>query len=262
MLPGHTDVVTANVLGTLPPGQARAALQGILADRPDLVGLQEWGLSRRGLLRETGSLRRLSGRGDRSRGTGADGGYLWASPLLGACPVGVRAARYDLVGWRTRVLGWPGRSDRGARPFPVTPLRVATVAVLWDRVEGRDLSLVNFHLTPGVQSRGTYRADRPRLVARHRDEVRRLTRVVGEQLALGHTVVAVGDSNFDGLQIEGLTSAWEGRAHEPGTLGPHRKIDDVHGPGRAVSVTLLSSASDHKAVLVRRRDLPRTSVVS
>jgi hypothetical protein len=27
-------------------------------------------------------------------------------------------------------------------------------------------------------------------------------------------------------------------------------------------VTLLSSASDHKAVLVRRRDLPRTSVVS
>jgi len=75
---------------------------------------------------------------------------------------------------------------------------------------------------------------------------------VSEQLALGHVVLAVGDSNFDGARLAGLTSAWEGREGEPGTLGPRRKVDDVHGPGPASSVTLLATGSDHKAVLVRR----------
>src|SRR3954451_7285008 len=69
-------------------------------------------------------------------------------------------------------------------------------------------------------------------------------------------VYAMGDSNFDGLRLPGLTSAWEGRESDPGTLGPRRKIDDVFGPGPADSVRLLTSASDHKAVVVARRDLP------
>jgi len=67
-------------------------------------------------------------------------------------------------------------------------------------------------------------------------------------------VYAVGDANFDGLRLNGLTSAWEGRESDPGTLGPRRKIDDVHGPGPAASVTVLTSRSDHKAVIVGRED--------
>ena len=111
--------------------------------------------------------------------------------------------------------------------------------------------MVNFHLSPGVQSLGPYREDRPALVARHRTEVCRLQDVVDARLALGHDVYAMGDSNFDGFRLSGLTSAWEGREDEPGTLGPRRKVDDVHsGRTRATSVTLLESDSDHKAVVV------------
>jgi hypothetical protein len=76
--------------------------------------------------------------------------------------------------------------------------------------------------------------------------------VVDQQLALGRTVFAVGDSNFDGFRLAGLESAWAGREAEPGTLGGRRKIDDVHGPGPAEAVTTVITPSDHKAVLVRR----------
>lgn len=255
---GHTDVATANVLCTLRHDEAREALRGVLDGEPDLVGLQEWGMSRHRLLRETGSLQVVPLRGVRFRSGAAAGthDYGWTSPLLGGCPVGARVDRFELLECHARILGWVGRSDRGARPLSVMPPRAATVAVFRDKQHGRDVSLLNFHLTPGVQAEGRYREDRPLLVARHRAEVRNLDRLVGEQLTLGHTVYAVGDSNFDGLRLDGLTSAWEGREREPGTLGPRRKIDDVHGPGPSASVTLLTNASDHKAVVVSRPDLP------
>ena len=140
------------------------------------------------------------------------------------------ADRYDVLACRARVLAGPGLCDLGVRRVPLLPARVATLAVLRDRETGRTVSLLSFHLTPGVQRRGGYRADRPRLAARHRREVTALRRLVGEQLALGHVVHAVGDSNFDGLSLPPLTSAWLGREDGPGTLGSARKIDDVHGP--------------------------------
>ena len=46
----------------------------------------------------------------------------------------------------------------------------------------------------------------------------------------------------------------EGREGDLGTYGPRRKIDDVHGPGSADEVTLLTTASDHRAVVARRPD--------
>ena len=235
MTAGGTVVATANILCSLPPALARDALHVVLSAEPDLVGLQEWGPRRRRLLAETS-------------------GYLWAAPLVGGCPVGVRADRYDLLACRARVLAGPGLCDLGVRRVPLLPARVATLAVLHDRETGRTVSLLSFHLTPGVQRRGGYRADRPRLAARHRREVAALRRLVDEQLALGHVVHAVGDSNFDGLSLPPLTSAWLGREDGPGTLGSARKIDDVHGPGAATSVVLLETPSDHKAVLVTRPD--------
>lgn len=228
-------VATANILFSLPTALARDALHAVLAAEPDLVGLQEWGPRRRRLLAEAG-------------------GYLWAAPLVGGCPVGVRADRYDVLACRARKLAGPGWCDLGVRPVPLLPARIATLAVLRDRETGRTVSLLSFHLTPGVQRRGGYRTDRPRLAARHRQEVTALRRLVGEQLALGHVVHAVGDSNFDGLSLPPLTSAWLGREDGPGTLGSARKIDDVHGPGRAMSVVLLETPSDHKAVVVTRPD--------
>jgi hypothetical protein len=194
----YTDVVTANVLRTLRDDAARLALGEILACEPDLVGLQEWGVSRHRLLRETGSVRWPFRRGARWRGTRRDAGrYVWVSslPLLGGCPVGARADRFDLLDGRIAILGGFGRADRGAG-------------------------------------------------------------LVREQLAMGRTVYALGDSNFDGLGLPRLTSAWMGRDDHPGTLaGSRRRIDDVHGPRAASSVTLLPNASDHRAVLVRRADI-------
>lgn len=253
---GRTVVATSNVLCTLGQDDARAALRVVLDASPDLVGLQEWSLARNRLLRETGEVRMLGhARLKVRRREPGPADYLWVSPLVGGCPVGFRADRFELVACHSRILGWMGRSDLGARTVPVLPPRVATVAVLRDRERTEVVSLVNFHLTPGVQAKGEYRADRPLLVARHRSEVRNLDRLVAGELGLGRTVYAVGDSNLDGLRLTGLTSAWEGRESEPGTFGQRRKIDDVHGPGPADDVTLLASPSDHKAVVARRTHL-------
>ena len=229
-----TVVATANVHWRLPAEQSRRALDGVLALEPDLVGLQEWGFSRRRILRQVGSAHR------------------WWAPPLGGCPVGARADRFELTGRRVAVLSPPGRDGRAGHRFRPRRARLATVATYRDRRGDRPVTVVCFHLTPGVQALGEYREDRPRPVARHREEVRRLQELVDALLTRGHAVHALGDSNFDGLRLRGLTSAWEGRDGEPGTLGPHRKVDDVHSaPGRAVSVTRLTSDSDHQAVVVK-----------
>ena len=246
-----TTVATANVLYTLDRRDARTALGQVLDLEPDLVGLQEWYPYRLGLLRETGRVgpvpwdRRPRWPAVRS------GGYLWNVPLVGGCVVGARADRFELVTCRGRWLSFPGRADREDRLLGLEPPRPATVAVYRDRQLGRTVALVSYHLVAGVQSRGAYRTDRPRLAARHQAEVRRLGAVVAGLLAAGHVVHAVGDSNWDGLRIPGLTSAWEGREGDPGTLG-RRHIDDVHGPGRAEVVTPLRTPSDHRALVVRR----------
>jgi hypothetical protein len=254
---GRTVVASANVLRSLGRRPAREALRLVLAHGPDLVGLQEWGLVRSALLRETGAVDvRLSDRLSVTRPPGGTAAtYRWISSW-GDCPVGVRAERYDVLGCRTRVLGWVGPADRGSRALSLVPPRVATVAVLRDLERERLVTLVNFHLVPGVQARGSYREDRPLLASRHRAEVRRLAQVVEDELSRGREVHAVGDSNYDGLRLPGLTSAWEGREADPGTLGPRRHVDDVHGPGPATSVVLVSTPSDHKAVVVERADLP------
>jgi endonuclease/exonuclease/phosphatase family metal-dependent hydrolase len=231
----ETVVATANILSALPRAAAREAVEAVVAAGPDLLGLQEWGWSRRGLLPRAN--------------------YAWLTPRYGGNPVGARRDRFHPIGSRLRPLGGVARSDRGARPVPVLPPRVATVAVFHDRLLDRTVSVVNYHLVPGVQSRGAYRDDRPLLVARHQREVGRLQALVEEQLSPSRAVFAVGDSNFHGLWLPDLTSAWEGRDDCPGTLGSHRKIDDVFGRGPATAVTLVSTGSDHRAVLARRPDV-------
>lgn len=255
-VPSQTVVATANVNRALGRSDARAALSDVLRLQPDLVGLQEWNIARLLLLRETGSVGvvpdlriRLGAAGKRH-----SSGYLWSAPLVGGCPVGARADRFELLGSEVRLLSKPGRADRPDHRWGSEAPRLATIGTYRDKTLERTLCLVNYHLVPGVQALGRYRDDRPLVVARHQREVAALQRIVDEQLGLGRVVYAVGDANFDGLRLTGLTSAWEGREGGPGTLGPRRKIDDVHGPGPASSVTVLTSRSDHKAVIVRRED--------
>ena len=255
------SVASANVLSSLGRGNARESLHVVLALAPDLVGLQEWYPPRFRLLQETGRLglvpqgvrRSLIDRKDSSPT------YLWNTPLVGGCAVGARADRFDLLRCRSHLLSGVGLADRHGGRRNLEPARAATVALYADRHLGRTICLINYHLVSGVQVNGRYRSDRGLLVARHRHETQALQRLVHQQLDQGHVVYATGDSNYHGFRIEGLTSAWDGppgRLVTPGSLGTlgRRKVDDVHGPDRAASVAVLSTASDHKAIVVQRSD--------
>lgn len=148
-----------------------------------------------------------------------------------------------------------GLADRGARPIRILPPRATTLMRLLDRANGSAPSVIDYHLVPGVQSRGAYRADRPLLVRRHRCETRRLGALVTRRLAADDVVIAMGDSNFDGFGLPGLVSAWAGRRDDPvGTLGSSRKVDDVFGTVAANAVLLVHTASDHAAVMAQRPD--------
>jgi len=250
-----TTVASANILYKLPERDARTALELVLAHDPDLVGLQEWYVSRLRLLRTFGDVRVVPGLGTGLLRRPRDPAYHWVSAVAGGNVVGARAERFDPVSSRVVFVSGFGRSDRPDRALGIEPPRVVTVGVFRDRQVDRTVAMMSYHLTPGVEVGAAYHPHRPRLQARHRSDVRRLEDLVAEHQRAGHVVYAVGDSNFDSLRLAGLTSAWEGREHRPGTIGRGtRKLDDVHGPGPASRVTLLTTPSDHKAVVAVRPD--------
>ena len=253
-----TVVASANILYKLPAREARTALSEVLAHEPDLIGLQEWYVSRLLLLRRFGDVRvvpspvPLLGASLLGRRGAA---YHWISAVPGGNVVGARVDRFDLLSSRVVFVSGMWRADRPDRLFQIEPPRVVTIGIYRDRVVDRTVAMMSYHLAPGVERQAAYREDRPRLVGRHRTEVRRLERLVAEHQRAGHVVYAVGDSNFDSLRLAGLTSAWQGREHRPGTIGTGtRKLDDVQGPGPASRVTLLTTPSDHKAVVATRPD--------
>jgi hypothetical protein len=184
---------------------------------------------------------------------GADPTYAWTGLLVGGCAVGARTDRFERLEAHAVLLGPPGFADKPDRPLGLEPPRYAAVGVYRDLYVDRTVAMISYHLVPGVQSAGLYRSDRPRLVARHEREHARLQRLVDDQLARGHVVIAAGDANFDGLALERLTSCWAGNAGGGGTHG-RRRIDDVFGPGPATSVQLVTTGSDHRAVLAERPD--------
>jgi endonuclease/exonuclease/phosphatase family metal-dependent hydrolase len=245
----QTVVASANILYKLGRQDARRALTQVLESEPDLVALQEWYVVRLGLLREFGDVRIVPGF---NIGT-LNPTYHWVSAVAGGNVVGARADRFDLLSARTPFLSCVGRSDLPGRFLRLAPPREVTVGVFRDRERDRTVAMLNFHLVPGVQTDDDYRADRPLLVRRHRGEVTKLERLIAELHQEGHVVYAAGDSNFDGLRLAGLTSAWDGREDHPGTIGGGtRKVDDVHGPGRASEVRLLTTPSDHRALVATR----------
>lgn len=248
---GQVTVATANVQCSLSRTTAGACLEAVLDEGPDLVGLQEWSLRRWPVLSRHGRVGLLCWPGRWQPvlpGRGRPGRYTWLSPVVGGCAVGARADRYRLLGAGLHLLSRPGLVEG-----ELLPGRVASLSMWRDRwrPDGAAITLLDLHLTPGVQAGGRYRIDRPGRVARHRAEVVRLQKLVDMEVGRGHVVHAVGDSNFDGFRLVGLTSAWHGREGDLGTLGD-RCVDDVHGPGPAHVVRLVQTESDHRAVLVSR----------
>lgn len=248
-----TRVASANLLLTLSRTVAAEALEAVLAEQPDLVALQEWYLPRLGILRRQGAVRLDPGLGLPAVPVGGSGPFGWVSTFTDGNVVGWRTERYDLVDPCTFLNVGPAPSERPDRFLRTEPPRFVAAAVLRDRQTDRTVALLSYHLSAGVQAGDGYRADRPRLAERHRHEVRHLEEAIGRLQAAGHRVVAAGDSNFDGLRLTGLTSAWEGRDSEPGTHGS-RKIDDVSGDGPVGELTRVITASDHQAIVVSRAD--------
>jgi hypothetical protein len=250
-----TVAATANILYKLGPRDAHTALTQVLVEAPDLVGLQEWYVTRLRSLRRFGDVRVVPSLGTGLLARPRDPAYHWVSAVAGGNVVGARAERFDLVSSRVAFVSGFGRSDRPDRALGIEPPRVVTIGVFRDRQVDRTVAMMSYHLTPGVEVDAAYHPDRPRLQARHRSDVERLEKLIAEHQQAGHVVYAVGDSNFDRLRLAGLTSAWEGREHDPGTIGRGtRKLDDVQGPGPATSVTLLTTPSDHKALVAVRPD--------
>jgi hypothetical protein len=250
-----TVVASANILYKLPAADAHTALTQVLAEEPDLVGLQEWYVSRLGLLRRFGDVTVVPSLGTRLLKRPAHPAYHWISAVAGGNVVGARAERFEPVSSRVEFVSRLGRSDRPDRFLRTEPPRVVTIGVYRDRLVDRTVAMFSYHLAPGVEVEAQYHPERPLLQARHESEVRRLEHLIAEHQEAGHVVYAVGDSNFDSLRLAGLTSAWKGREHRPGTIGAGtRKLDDVHGPGTASRVTLLTTPSDHKAVVAERPD--------
>jgi hypothetical protein len=259
-------VLTQNVWVNAPLGIADAVLGRLLERAPDIVALQEWPAGRNPLLRDSGVFLRLPRIRQlvRREEWRPRPGFVWTRPVVGPTgPVGLRADRYELLGCRAETLTGRRRINPTPRhPRASLPANRATVVVARDHDRDEEVAVLGYHLWAGVQV-GRHYSNRPADRARvdgHRDQVAALGRLVRDHLDRGRTVYALGDSNFDGLRLPGVVSAWDGREHEP--RGTHReglrKIDDVFGPGRAQQVELVDHperAIDHQGVLaVRRRD--------
>src|SRR5690242_9060080 len=248
-----TKVASANILYKLGAGDAVRALEQVLAEEPDLVGLQEWYISRLPLLRRTGSVRTVPS----LAGLSVPGPkrYHWVSSVACGNVVGARADRFDLLEARDVLLSGIGKSDRPDRFLGTEPPRLVTIGLYADRQVDRTVAMMSYHLCPGAEEHGHYISERPLLIARHQQEIKRLEKLIAEYQRQGHVVYAVGDSNFDSQRLAGLTSSWVGREDAPGTIGTRtRKLDDVHGPGPATEVKLLSTPSDHRALIAIRED--------
>lgn len=229
---------TCNVYVGLSNADAEAALLAVINEGAELIAVQEWGPDRRPILL------RLAKTTD----------MRWCRGPLGGGPVLWDFSRYGLLRCRSVLLArrefvghLPGRKSR-------LPASWATEVLLVDELHGGEVAIWDFHLTAEVQFGEGYRKDwKHRLrVARHKREVRRLRRrirrVAGSRRRPrpGRRGYAMGDGNFDGLQLPPLISCWKDRPG--GTLG-HRAVDAVFGPQRAAVVRPIRTKSDHKAVL-------------
>lgn len=242
-------VASANVQQDLPQPVAREAVDAVLDAGPDLVGLQEWRPDRFWLLRTWGDVRLAPGL---PAVPGRRRAYHWVTTPFG-CVVGARADRFTPISARWVLLNGVAPVASPYRPAGVEPPRMLALGTYRDRATSRAVTIGCYHLVPGVQAGRRYRRDQPRLVDLHRREHARLQRAIDDSQARGEVVYAVGDSNFDGFALRGMTSCWVGHEDAPGTFGPGRmRIDDVWGPGPATDVRLIETASDHRAVLAER----------
>lgn len=231
-----TRVLVQNEKDTLPTDVAVADLRATLATEPDLVVLNEWNKAR------DKATRKLA----RSLG------YGYRRPWRGGGPVLWRDDRYRLERIRSKVLALPGFMGKlpGRRSWLSTSW--LTVAILTDKRTGRQVALDGFHLTAEVQDvrgGGGYKADglHRKRVQRHQAETAKAGRIGRRQLRNGLQPYLAGDTNYDGLAVQGFTNCWT--SHGGGDLGG-RAVTICYAPALAKGVETIRTHSDHLAVVV------------
>lgn len=241
---------TANILVTL-AGPAVERRLGILAERCDVLALQEWPRGRNDLLRALGSLTMWPRVGEpRPRGE-----WDFHRPRLGGGPIGVRRELGETVlSCRAVALVGPGRMDPApGRRTLLGPSWATRLKSL--RADGSIVVRYDIHFTASVQ-RGQvgYRSDNPKRVARHKAERAALERHVAYDLAKGYDVEVYGDTNFHHMPIARLRGWWP-VAPLDGTLGG-RAIDGIWTSRRPDEVEFLASLVDgeHRHVITTTAD--------
>lgn len=249
-----TRVASVNAYVILTDPQADALLRGVLRNgTPDLAGIQEWDGPRPDLT----AIRRRDV--DRLLRAATDDRYRFARPRGGGGPQVWNRDRYHLLFLDAEQLvgpefvgHLPGRKSR-------LPASTASVGIYADRLDGGETVLINVHLTAEVQRGSGYRRDLAhRLrVRRHKRERRAIRRLARIHLRAGRRVFVVGDFNFDGLRLWPLVACWDGhpRKERAGTLG-HRTVDYVFAETRADRVQVLTTRSDHDAVVAVYKEKP------
>lgn len=221
-------IATANVLVRLGPDEASVALTKTLARRPTILGLQEWGRGRKGLLREVGRIFRLPTLRRKVGRSHPAAGWVFGYPLTGGQPVGVDAAQAELLSVRRVFLA---AARRGVRPT------WGTEALIRLRATGELVVVLNTHLIA--------HHDRPANKAAWEEGVASINRWHASWP--GHRCYVVGDMNRQRLQLEGLVSCWVGNKRE--STFRHRVIDEVYGPAQADHADAIDTPSDHDSVI-------------
>ena len=220
-------IATHNVWVNLDDTHAEHAVAKVLRYEPDIIGLQEWGRSRRSILRDLGRVTVFPKIRYHVGPPHKQVGYVFAYPL-GGQPVGVNAAKVEIVAVRRRKLS---EKRPGVRPTHGTEL----IAQL--RETNETVAVLNVH--PVAHH------DRPENKAAHTEAVESIREWAEEWRQFRCYVV--GDMNARNVKIPGLRSCWEGRPAEGTFRG--RPIDHIYGPHPFGTVRTVNTTSDHHAVV-------------
>lgn len=176
-------------------------------------------------------------------------GYGFKRPWRGGGPVLWRLGAYKPLRIRSKMIARPQRVGRlpGRRSF----LGASWLTIAVFTVIGTDkrIAVDGFHMTAEVQMGAHYRQDaaHAKRVARHKTERAGVERVGKRQLAANIEAYPAGDSNFDGMDLDGFVNCWDD--HPGGDLGG-RAVTQCFAEGRAKTVRTIKTHSDHFAVVV------------
>lgn len=221
-----------NVKVDLDDTHAGNSVARVLRTRPDIIGLQEWGRSRRSVLRNLGRVTMFPNLRYHVGPPHQQSGYVFAYPL-GGQPIGVNAEKVEIVSVRRIKLS----SKRpGVRPTFGTEL------VCQIRETNETVAVLNVH--PVAHH------DRPDNKAAHAEAVENIQRWAESWGGFRHYVM--GDMNSSRVTIPGLRSCWDG--NPAGGTFRGRAIDHIYGRDGFAHAFTVNTRSDHHAVVADEKD--------